>query len=82
MSDKPRRRYTRQCTLEDLLAHLYDAELTTEVLIALQRGKCSRQVLGELYRLRRQLEILKRYISAEWHMENGSEPNDDLSDDA
>lgn len=74
MSHKPRKhKYTRQCTLEDLLAHLYDAQLTTEVLIALLRGNGSQQVLGELYRLRRQLDILKKYISAEWHIENGGE---------
>ena len=73
-SSKPHRQYTRLCRLEDLLVHLYDAQLTCEVVIALERGKCSRQVLGELYRLRRQLDIVKKHVSAEWHHEDGSEP--------
>jgi len=77
MSYKPHLRYTRQCTLEDLLAHLYDCQLTTEVLIAQLRPKVNRQILGELYRLRRQLDILKKYISAEWHYENGNNGEDE-----
>jgi hypothetical protein len=70
---RPRREYPRRCRLEDLLAHLYDARLTIEVIIAKVRPLGHACLLAECYRLRRELDILKKYISQEWHYENGSE---------
>ena len=67
---RPRREYPRRCRLEDLLAQLYDARLTIEVIIAKVRPLGHACLLAECYRLRRELDILKRQISSEWHYEN------------
>jgi len=67
---QPHRQYTRRCRIEDILAQLYDAQLTAEVIVALVRPLGHGQLLHEIYRLRRDLDILKKHISAEWHWED------------
>ena len=61
--------YRRQCKLEDMQALLYDCFLTLEVCIAHARPIGNRTLLGELYRLRRQMERAKYEIMKEWQRE-------------